>query len=407
PEIREYIEGVAHAHGLEPHLRLGVGAVSARWDEAAARWHVHFGDGSEVVSQYVISAVGMFGPLAWPDLPGLDRFEGTTFHSGAWNHEHDLAGERVAVIGSAASAVQFVPEIAPDLSRLHVFQRTPNWVLPKQNEPYSEAQKAAFRAQPELLEEGRQNLFNVVEQSLTYLEPGFFEAAEQMGRDALEVVEDPETRAKLTPDHPFGAKRPLASNKYLQTFNQAHVELVTDGVAEITAKGVRSADGTEREVDTIIFATGFDTQKYASAIAIEGRDGRTLQEAWRNGPEAYFGVTTSGFPNLFQLYGPNTNGGNSILLMLEFQVEYTLRMIAEAEQAGVDWLDVRSDVMDAYNETLQSELEQVVVWQSGANDYYRAADGRIVTQWPHGFAVYKERVDKDDLSSFETGKRTA
>ncbi|MCR9097031.1 MAG: NAD(P)/FAD-dependent oxidoreductase [bacterium] len=407
PEIREYIEGVAKDHGLEPHLRLGVGAVSATWDEASARWTVRFDDGSEVVSQFVISAVGMFGPLSWPDIPGLDRFEGTTFHSAAWNHDHDLEGERVAVIGSAASAVQFIPEIASGLSKLHVFQRTPNWVLPKQNDPYTEEQKATFRDQPEVLEEGRQNLFNVVEQSLTYLEPGFFQAAEDMGREALLMVEDPELRAKLTPDHPFGAKRPLASNKYLKTFNEDHVELVTDGVREITPKGVVSGDGTEREVDTIIFATGFDTQKYVSAIDVEGRDGRTIQEAWQNGPEAYFGVTTSGFPNLFQLYGPNTNGGNSIILMLEFQVDYTIRMIAEADRAGVDWIDVRRDVMDAYNATLQSELEQVVVWQSGANDYYRAADGRIVTQWPHGFAVYKERVDKDDLSSFETGKRTA
>ena len=402
PEIREYIEGVARDHGLEPHLRLGVGAVAATWDEPSARWRVRFDDGSEVESQYVISAVGMFGPLSWPDIPGLD-----TFHSAAWNHDHDLAGERVAVIGSAASAVQFIPEIAPGLAKLHVFQRTPNWVLPKENAPYSEEQKAAFRAQPELLEEGRQNLFNVVEQSLTYLEPGFFQAAEDMGREALLVVEDPEVRAKLTPDHPFGAKRPLASNKYLQTFNEDHVELVTDGVAKITPSGVVSTDGVEREVDTIIFATGFDTQKYVSVLDVEGRGGKTIQEAWRNGPEAYFGVTTSGFPNLFQLYGPNTNGGNSIILMLEFQVDYTLRLIAEADRAGADWIDVRREVMDEYNATLQSELEQVAVWQSGANDYYRAADGRIVTQWPHGFAVYKERVEKDDLSSFETGTRSA
>jgi len=407
PEIREYIEGVARDHGLEPHLRLGVGAVAATWDEAKARWRVRFDDGSEVESQFVISAVGMFGPLSWPDIPGLDTFEGTTFHSAAWNHDHDLTGERVAVIGSAASAVQFIPEIAPGLAKLHVFQRTPNWVLPKENAPYSEEQKAAFRAQPELLAEGRQNLFNVVEQSLTYLEPGFFLAAEDMGREALLVVEDPEVRAQLTPDHPFGAKRPLASNKYLQTFNEDHVELVTDGVSRITPNGVVSPDGTEREVDTIIFATGFDTQKYVSVLDVEGRDGKTIQEAWRNGPEAYFGVTTSGFPNLFQLYGPNTNGGNSIILMLEFQVDYTLRLIAEADRTGADWIDVRREVMDEYNATLQSELEQVAVWQSGANDYYRAADGRIVTQWPHGFAVYKERVEKDDLSSFETGTRSA
>ena len=402
-EIRAYLERVACDRGIEPHLRLGTGIRSARWNETSARWQLTLDDGGEVESRFVVSAVGMFGPISIPDIPGLDSFEGTIFHSANWNHEHDFSGKRVAVIGSAASAVQFVPEIAPGLSRLHVFQRTPNWVLPKENTPYTADQIRAFHAQPELLEEGRQDLFTVVEQSLTYLEPGFFETAEEMGREALQAVEDPGLRAKLTPNHPFGAKRPLASNEYLQTFNAPHVELVTDGISKITPRGVVSGDGTKREVDTIILATGFDTQKYVSVIDVEGRDGLSIHEAWAKGPEAYFGVTTSGFPNLFMLYGPNTNGGNSIILMLEYQIEYMLRLLDEVERAGVDWIDVRRDVMDGFNEGLQQELERVPVWQAGANDYYRSAEGRIVTQWPHGFGVYKERIDKDDLSSYETG----
>lgn len=279
-------------------------------------------------------------------------------------------------------------------------------MLPKENAPYTQEQKAAFSAQPELLAEGRQQLYEVVEQSLTYLEPGFFQAAEEMGRDALEVVEDPELRARLTPDHPFGAKRPLASNKYLQCFNRPDVELVTNPIEKITAHSVVTNDGRAREVDTILLATGFDTQKYVSVIDLVGREGRSIQQSWQKRPEAYFGVTTSDFPNLFMLYGPNTNGGNSIILMLEFQVAYALRLIEEADRAGIDWLDIRRDVLDAYNESLQQELESVAVWQAGANDYYRSADGKIVTQWPHGFAVYKERVDKDDLSSYETGRAT-
>jgi len=403
-EIRAYLERVAFERGLEPHLRLGVAVESARWDEESARWRLRLGDGGEVEARFVISAVGMFGPPAYPNIPGLDAFAGTVFHSALWNHDHDLRGERVAVFGSAASAVQFVPEIAPDVAMLHVFQRTPNWVLPKPNAPYTEEQKQAFQRQPELLAEGRQKLFEIVEKSLTYLEPGFFQAAEAMGRQALEAVEDPELRRKLTPDHPFGAKRPLASNKYLQCFNRSNVELVVDPIERITPHGIVTRDGRERIVDTIILATGFETQKYVSVIDVVGRDGLGIDEAWRDGPEAHFGVTTSGFPNLFMLYGPNTNGGNSIILMLEFQVEYALRLIAEAERAGVDWIDVRREVMDEFNAGLQQELESVAVWQSGANDYYRTKSGRIVTQWPHGFAAYKERVDKDGLSSFETGK---
>ena len=402
-EIREYLERVALEHGLEPHLRLGTAVASAEWDEARARWRLVLDDGQEVESQFVISAVGMFGAPVLPDIQGLDAFEGTVFHSAEWNHDHDLRGERVAVIGSAASAVQFVPEIAPDARQLHVFQRTPNWVPPKLNEPYTEEQKEAFRRQPEQLAEIRENLFNLIETVLNYLEPGGLQMAEDAARQNFEVVEDPEIRKKLVPDHPMGAKRPLASSKYLQTFNRPNVELVTEPIAKVTASGVVTADGTKRAVDTIILATGYETQKYVSVVDVTGRDGLKITDVWEQGPEAYFGVTASGFPNLFMLYGPNTNGGNSIILMLEFQVEYALRLIDEADRAEVDWIDVRRSVMDEYNVGLQEELESVAVWQSGANDYYRAPSGKIVTQWPRGLADYKEQVSKDDLSSFETG----
>lgn len=403
-EIRDYLERVAYERGLEPHLRLETGVESARWDEAAARWRLVLDTGQEVESQFVVSAVGMFGAPAVPQIPGLDDFEGHVFHSARWDHDHDLGGERVAVIGSAASAVQFVPEIVPEVAQLHVFQRTPNWVLPKQNVPYTEEQKAAFRSSPEPMAESRAALYNVVEKSLTYTEPAFFKAAEQMGREALQVVEDPALRAKLTPDHPFGSKRPLASNSYLQSFNQPHVELVVDPIERITKDGVVTTDGRARTVDTLILATGFETQKFASVIDFEGRAGLRMREAWEKGPEAYFGVTTSGFPNLFMLYGPNTNGGNSIILMLEFQVDYLLRLVDEVDRAAVDWIDVRREVMDEYNTGLQQDLEGIEVWQVGASDYYRTPEGRIVTQWPHCFAVYKERVDRDDLSSFDSGR---
>jgi len=403
PEIREYLERVALENGLEPHLRLGTGVVSATWDETSARWTLALDDGQQVVSQFVISAVGMFGPPVIPDIPGLDTFEGTLFHSAQWNHDHSLAGERVAVIGSAASAVQFVPEIAPETEQLHVFQRTPNWVPPKLNEPYTDEQKEMFRKQPEQLAQTRQDLFNVIETVLNYLEPSGLQMMEDAAREAFAVVEDPATREKLIPDHPMGAKRPLASSKYLQTFNRPNVELVTNPIGEVTPNEVVTTDGTKREVDTIVLATGYETQKYVSVIDVKGRDGVAINEAWKNGAEAYFGVTTSGFPNLFMLYGPNTNGGNSIILMLEFQVEYALRLIEEADAANVDWLDVRRPVMDDFNTALQEELEQVAVWQSGANDYYRGPSGKIVTQWPRSFAVYKEQVEKDGLSSFETG----
>ena len=186
-------------------------------------------------------------------------------------------------------------------------------------------------------------------------------------------------------------------------FNRSDVELVTDAIARITPTGVVSNDGTEREVDAIILATGFETQQFASVVDIYGRGGQSLTNAWKNGSEAHYGVTTSGFPNLFMLYGPNTNGGNSIILMLEYQIEFMMRLLDEADHAGATWLEVKREVMDSYNAALQEELDSVEVWRSGANDYYRSAQGNIVTQWPHNFARYSERVEKVDLSSFDVG----
>ncbi len=407
PEIREYFETIANDYGLVPHLRLGTTVNSARWQQDTQRWQLAITDvdgGEHIVdAQFLVSSVGMFGPAVYPNIEGLNDFGGALWHSAAWNHDYDLRGKRVAVIGSAASAVQFVPEVAKDVEQLYVFQRTPNWVLAKDDEPYTDEQRAAFRENPQLMADSRQALYDVVELSLTYTEPEFFEVAEQMGRDALQVVEDPELRAKLTPDHPFGAKRPLASNNYLQTFNRSNVELVTDPITRITPGSVVCEDGSEREVDAIILATGFETQQFASVVDIYGRNGQSLNEAWQQGPKAHYGVTTSGFPNLFMLYGPNTNGGNSIILMLEYQIEFMMRLLDEADQAGARWLDVKREVMDSYNAELQKELDSVEVWRSGANDYYRSPQGNIVTQWPHNFARYSERVEQVNLSSFDVG----
>jgi len=407
PEIQHYLERVAQEYGLEDHLRLGVGVGSARWDERRARWSLELDSGETLEAQFVISAMGMFGEIAVPDIPGLDSFRGCRFHSAEWNHAHDLAGERVAVIGSAASAVQFVPQIAREVAQLHVFQRTANWVLPKEDVPYSPEQMEAFRSRPELMAERREQIYNIVEVGLDYTNPDIMKGAEQIGRTALEVVEDPVVRARLTPDHPFGCKRPLLSNDYLQTFNRPNVELVVDPIERVTADAVVTADGRSRFVDTIVLATGFATTRYVSAIEVAGRDGLRISEAWCDGPEAYLGLTVSGFPNLFMLYGPNTNGGNSIILMLEHQVEYMMSLLGALDDAGLDWIDVRREVMDDFNATLQRELDGVEVWQASCNGYYRSASGRIVTQWPHNFSKYRALVESDTLASFACGRAGA
>ena len=404
PEILEYLQRVAADWGLEPHLRLNTGVKAAVWDPAAARWMLTLDDGNEVRAQFLISAVGMFGRLNLPDIDGLDSFEGAVFHSAQWDHDHDLTAERVAVIGSAASAVQFIPEIASTVEQLHVFQRTPNWILPKDDTPYTEEQKQAFRDRPELMLESRDALFEVIELGLDYTARTTMEAITARATEQLLQVEDPEIRALLTPDYPWGCKRPLLSNDYLPTFNRPNVELVVDPVERVTASGILTADGTERLVDAIVLATGFVTTDYVSAIDVIGANGVALTDAWAGDPVAYLGVTTSGFPNMFMLYGPNTNGGNSIILMLEHQVEYLLRLVDGLEAAGDEWIEVRRDVMDDFNTTLQEEIAGVDVWQASCNGYYRSASGRIVTQWPFNFSEYRRRTEGDDMSSFTTCK---
>jgi cation diffusion facilitator CzcD-associated flavoprotein CzcO len=413
PEILHYIETVANDRGLGPHLRLGTEVRSATWHQDRARWVLQVGgvdqaDGTEeieeVEAQFLIGAVGMFGRINTPDIAGLNSFEGPMFHSAGWNHDHDLTGQRVAVIGSAASAVQFIPEIAPVVNQLHVFQRTPNWILPKDDEPYTEEQKQAFRDDPQLMADSRAAMFELIEIGLDYTARTTIEAVQERAASMLDAVEDPDLRALLTPDHPWGCKRPLLSNDYLPTFNRDNVELVVKPIESITADAVVTTDGTRREVDAIVLATGFATTEYVSAIDITGADGVSLTEAWADDPQAYLGVTTTGFPNLFMLYGPNTNGGNSIILMLEHQVDYLLRLVDGLEAGGDDWLDVRREVMDDFNTALQDDIASVDVWQAACNGYYRSASGRIVTQWPFNFGEYLRRTEGDDITSFTTGK---
>lgn len=398
PEILAYFEECVDEYGLAPHIRLSCGVESARWD--GGHWHLTTEQGDDVVARTLVASVGMFNDVNWPDVPGLDAFGGTVFHSARWKDGHDLTGEAVAVIGSAASAVQLVPEVAKLAGKLHVFQRTATWVLPKEDTPYTPEQIAAFRADPGIVAADREAIFRRVDKAITFSDPEMLRLSEAAGLRNLEVVEDPEVRRKLTPQIPYGCHRPLVSNDYYPTFNRPNVELVTDPIAKVTGSSIVTADGTERPVDTIILATGFKTTQYTAAIPITGRDGVRLDEAWSAGAQAYLGISTSGFPNLFMLYGPNTNNG-SILFMIECQVAYVMRQLRRMEEEGLAWMDVRRDVMDRYNEELQRDLDRVEVWQAGCSGYYRAPSGRIVTQWPHTMTEYQRRTERPDPDAYQ------
>ena len=406
PEIREYLEHCSAKYGLAPHLRLRSAVQSARWDDARGLWRVRTEGGDELLADVVVSAVGMFNEPHWPDIPGLERFQGTLFHSARWNHEHDLRGESVGVIGSAASAVQFVPEIAPRVARLALFQRSANWVLPKEDAPFSEEQLRSFRSDPAAALERRRKVWGAVEAVITYSNRELLRAAEEAGLRNLSAVQDPELRRKLTPTEPYGCKRPLLSNRYYPTFNRSNLELVTEGIAEITPDAIVTVDGAARRCDSIVLATGFETAKFASAIEVSGRGGRSLASAWSDGARAYLGVATSGFPNFFMLYGPNTNNG-SILFMLECQVATVLRQLGRLRDERLAWVDVRREAMDRYNEQLQAEIARVDVWQAGCRGYYRGPSGRIVTQWPHTMAEYRDRSERPDPGAWEVCRAAA
>jgi len=402
PEIQRYMEHVVDRYGIRPLVRLGTGVKGLYWDDECLVWRVLTSTGDELTADVIVSAIGMFNELNWPDIDGLDRFGGTVFHSARWNHDHDLTGRKVAVIGSAASAVQFVPEVAKAAGELTVYQRTANWVLPKDDTPFDGDTLAELQANPISVRRRRWKLWRELNVFTQFNDTDLLSKAERAGLRNLAQVTDPDVRAKLTPHEPYGCKRPLISNDYFPTFNLPHVELVTDPIARVTETGVVTADGTTREADTIIVATGFQVQRYLSALDVTGRDGRDLRDAWSDGAQAYLGITTSGFPNLFMLYGPNTNQG-SIIHMIECQVAYLVRQVRRLDDENLAWLDVKPEVQDAYNTALQADLDRFSVWKFDCNHYYRNESGRIVTQFPGDMADYRDRTAKPDPDAYDVG----
>ncbi len=407
PEILEYLEQCADKYDVRKHCRFGCEVEKATWDDGGAFWTLRLRSGERLEADVVVSAIGMFNELNFPDISGLDDFAGTRFHSARWDWSHDLTGKRVGVIGSAASAIQFVPEIVKKAERVDYYQRTANWVLPKEDEPYSEETIAQRRADPSIAQGIRAEIFD----RLNAGGPGIFDLIradmEGAGRKNIALVEDPEVRAKLVPTHPWGCKRPLFSNDYYPAFNRPNLHLVTDGIERITPDAIVTVDGTERRIDTLVLATGFETTKYLSAIDVRGRGGLDIQDAWADGAIAYKGVTTAGFPNLFMLYGPNTNG-DSLITMIEYHVEHAMLHIERLASEGLAWVDVKSDTMSAYDEQLQKDIQNVKVWYAGCTDYYRAGpSGRIVTQWPRTMGEHQRALATLDPNDFEIGTRHA
>lgn len=389
PEIRAYMERCAAHYQLHKYVRFGADVTSAELDESAATWTVHTRDGRAFVGDFAVSAIGGLSRPLIPKLPGLDRFAGRTWHSARWDHDAPLDGANVAVIGTGASAIQFVPQIAPRAGTLHLFQRTPPWILPRQEQVFSEWDKRVFRHVPGARALHRARLYAGHEaRALPFtIRPKLLEWLQPLALRYLhKQVQDPELRAKLTPDYVMGCKRILISNDYYPALTRPNVELVTDGIREITRDGVMTVDGRERKVDAIIFGTGFDIHDYIGGLKIMGRGGADLGERWRDDPEAYLGTMATGFPNLFTLVGPNTGlGHNSMIFMIECQVRLVMSILREMRAKDAVSLEPRADAVRTYNDEMQRRLTGTV-WMSGCKSWYQNAAGKNTTLWP-GFTV--------------------
>jgi cation diffusion facilitator CzcD-associated flavoprotein CzcO len=408
-EIWDYLRDCAERFGITPHVRLNTEVLESAWDEEAGVWRLETSSGN-LTADVIVSGTGALSEPAIPDLPGLKDFEGAAFHSAQWDHDFDLQDKRVAVIGTGASSIQFVPRIQPKVGKLHLFQRTPPWVLPHSDRPITGPERRAYRRLPLLQRLMRSGIYWARETFvLPFARPRLAKLPERMGRRHLrKQVPDPELRRKLTPDYTFGCKRALLSNDYYPALTQPNVEVVTDGVAEVRPNSIVAADGTVREVDAIIFGTGFRVQDMPVIERVHGRDGVSLAENWRESMQAYLGTTVAGFPNFFMLLGPNTGlGHTSVVVMVEAQIAYVMDALRAMDRHDWRTLEVREEAQRAYNERIQAGLRGTVWNAGGCASWYLDRSGRNTTLWPSFTWRFRERTRRFDPAPYVAGPAVA
>jgi cation diffusion facilitator CzcD-associated flavoprotein CzcO len=399
-EILDYLTGVAHDHDVDQLVVTDTEVSACNWDAGARRWRVESSDGRGWDADAVIVATGQLHQPAFPRIEGLDEFAGHSFHSSQWDHDHDLAGRDVAVVGTGASAVQFVPEIAPRVRKLTIFQRTGNWFLPRKNHSYPRPLRWLIQYVPGVERYRRWFIFHygefltmMIRHPRTIGRLGHLNSTLFMRRQ----LKDPEVRKKAWPDYTFGCKRVLFSSWWLPALQRPNVDLVSERIARVTPRGVVTEDGVEHAVDTIIYGTGFKTTEFMFPMRITGTDGRTLDESWAGGAHAHLGISVPGFPSLFVMYGPNTNtSGGSIVFYLETQAAYirqALQLVRSREAAAID---IRHEVEAASDRSVQARFTGTAWTQ--CDSWYRDESGRIVTNWPgymRQYAAAAARIDPE------------
>ena len=409
PQILDYLRDCARRFGIYEHCRFGCELLDARWNEEQRRWHIATSDG-ELTARVLVAAPGLLSEPAVPAIPGIERFGGTVFHSNRWDHQHDLTGERVAVIGTGATAVQIVPRIQPLVGRLHVFQRTAPWILPHADREIGGTLKRLYRRAPRLQRLARRGVYWLRESYVIAMakHPGALKLFELNARLHMRrQVHDPELRRRLTPGYQIGCKRILLSNDWYPALTAPDTELVTDPIREVTATGIVTADGSERELDSIVLATGFTPADPPIARRLRGRGGRTLAEVWDGSPSAYLGTVIAGFPNLFLLYGPNSNlGHSSIVYMLEAQIQYVRRALDLMRREDVAALEVRREVQDDYSAEMQHALAGTVWNTGGCGSWYFDRNGRNSIMWPDFTFRFRRRTQNIDPADYHLEEKT-
>jgi cation diffusion facilitator CzcD-associated flavoprotein CzcO len=394
PEIFAYLRSCAERYGVTSHIRFDHAVTKATWDEDAQRWRIETSRGL-FTADVMVGAAGALSEPATPKLPGLETFEGDAFHSARWKHDVDLAGRNVAVVGTGASAIQFVPEIQAKVGKLSVFQRTPPWILPRRNREITGREQTVFKAAPLLQKVARAQIYAVTELfGLGFRHPRLLEPLQRLAVSYLEkTIPDPVLRAKLTPNYKLGCKRILFSSKYLRALASENVDVVTDSIKEVRARSIVTKDGREHPADTIIFGTGFHVTDLPFGKYVTGRGGRTLDDLWKGSPQAHLGTTVSGFPNFFLLLGPNTGlGHTSVVYMIESQIAYLVSALRYMREKGVATVEPRAEAQAEFIADLDRRLGGTVWNTGGCASWYFDKTGRNSTLWPDATWRFRRRL---------------
>jgi cation diffusion facilitator CzcD-associated flavoprotein CzcO len=395
PEILRNIESFVSRRQLANHIRFKTVVSAADWDEKEAVWRIHTASSEAVRARSFVAAWGQLSRPKLPGIEGCDRFTGTAFHSAQWRHDVDLDGKRIACIGTGASAVQIIPEIALKARHLTVFQRSPNYVMPRRDRAYSREERRAFGIDVEALRASREAIYLDHENRYDAIRLGSERAAKLLAIAKAHMrsqVQDPALREKLWPDYPLGCKRILLSDDFYPALSLPNVELVPERITAIEPSGVRTAGGQLHQTSIIIYATGFETTSFLGPLEVTGRGGRSLRQQWRDGPSAYLGITVPGFPNFFLLYGPNTNlVHNSIIAMLECQFGYVMEALRILDEENLRALEVCPTAMERFCRELEPKLHGTA-WAAGCTNWYKTAEGRLTNNWPGTVEEYKART---------------